>query len=87
MDNLSAHKSPVVSRLILEAKAQLWYLPPYSPDFNPIEMMWSKVKASLRRAKARTQDTLTAAIATALKEITPDDAKGYFHPENAGIFT
>ena len=50
-------------------------------------MMWSKVKASLRRAKARTQDALTAAVATALKEITPDDAKGYFHPENAGIFT
>ncbi len=77
MDNLSAHKSPAVARLLQEAAVQLWYLPPYSPDFNPIEQMWSKVKASLRRTKARTQDALYQAIATALEEITPQDSRNY----------
>ena len=78
MDNLAAHKSPAVARLLEEAGVALWYLPPYSPDFNPIEQMWSKVKASLRRAKARTQEGLYEAIAQALEEITPEDSHGFF---------
>jgi transposase len=87
MDNLSSHKSPVVARLVQEAGAELWYLPPYSPDFNPIEQMWSKVKTSLRRAKARTQDALYEAIATALEEITPEDSRGFFSHCFVGIKT
>ena len=78
MDNLSAHKSPAVARLLQEAGVELWYLPPYSPDFNPIEQMWFKVKASLRRAKARTQDALYEAIATALGKVTPGDSRNFF---------
>ena len=78
MDNLSAHKSPAIAQLLHNAGAELRYLPPYSPDFNPIEMMWSKVKTFLRSAKARTQQELWSAIAAALSEITPDDTRGYF---------
>ena len=54
------------------------FLPAYSPDFNPIEKMWSKVKAHLRRAKARTEDTLNRAVARALKRVTHNDAAGWF---------
>lgn len=78
MDNLSAHKSPKVARLLYEAGVELRYLPPYSPDFNPIEPMWSKVKAVLRRLKPRTEDSLYEAVATALREVTPTDCGGYF---------
>jgi transposase len=78
MDNLSAHKSPRIARLVEEAGAQLWYLPPYSPDLNPIEMMWSKVKSYLRAAKARVEEELWGAIARALAEVTPQDAHGFF---------
>lgn len=87
MDNLSAHKSPRIAQLLENAKAELWYLPPYSPDFNPIEMMWSKIKASLRKAQARTQEALGNAIATALTEISPDDTRGYFRHANVCIIT
>lgn len=78
MDNLSSHKRPTVERLIEQVGASVRFLPPYSPDLNPIEMMWSKVKAFLRAAKARTQQALLAAIAAALKTVTADDAKGWF---------
>lgn len=78
MDNLSAHKSTAITQMILAAGATLWYLPPYSPDFNPIELMWSKVKASLRRAKARTHDALCDAIAEALSNVTPEESKNFF---------
>lgn len=78
MDNLSAHHAPAVERLLDAAGAELRYLPPYSPDFNPIELMWSKVKASLRAAKARTQEELWTAVALALERITPNDARGFF---------
>ena len=54
------------------------YLPAYSPDLHPIEMMWSKVKAILRKAKERTEETLIAAIKEAMKEITPEDCQGWF---------
>lgn len=87
MDNLSAHKSPAIEQLLLRAGVELRYLPPYSPDFNPIEQMWSKVKNALRSAKARTQEELWAAIATALGQITSGDAQGYFRHSIVSIIS
>jgi transposase len=78
MDNLSPHKSDPTLTLIRQAGAQVLFLPAYSPDFNPIEMMWSKVKNFLRGAQARTQDELLAAIGQALRQITPQDAINWF---------
>jgi len=78
MDNLSSHKAPDIRERIESAGAYLWYLPPYSPDFNPIEQMWSKVKNALRTAGARTEETLYNAIAQALKTVTSTNAKGWF---------
>jgi len=78
MDNLSPHKSEPTLELITQAGAQVRFLPAYSPDFNPIEKMWSKVKADLRRAEARTQPDLEAAIGAALTRITPQDAINWF---------
>jgi transposase len=78
MDNLSPHKTPEVEMLIRGAGADVRWLPPYSPDLNPIEKMWSKIKEWLRAAKARTQEALESAIAQALKAITPDDAANWF---------
>ena len=60
MDNLSCHKVKGVKEAIESVKASVLYLPPYSPDFNPIEMMWSKIKSLLRKWKARTSDMLTS---------------------------
>jgi transposase len=85
MDNLSAHKSPAIARLLHDAGAVVRYLPPYSPDFNPIEMMWSKVKSILRRTKARTQEALYDAVGAALSEITPNDINGFFCHACVGI--
>ena len=78
MDNLSPHKAAGVREAIEAVGAQLWYLPPYSPDFNPIEPMWSKIKAFLRRAAARTVDALIHAIAEALRTVFPNDILGWF---------
>ena len=78
LDNLSAHKGKEIRELIESAGIELWYLPPYSPDLNPIEKMWSKVKAILRKLKARTEAELIAAIATALEQVTASDAKNWF---------
>ena len=78
MDNLSAHKSAAITSLIENAGAALWYLPPYSPDYNPIEQMWSKVKAILKRVCARTHDALEQAIALALDAVSPEDSQGFF---------
>jgi transposase len=78
LDNLAAHKVAGVRALVEARGAQLLYLPPYSPDFNPIEQAWSKVKQRLRAAKARTLPPLEEAITTALAAITPDDAAGWF---------
>ena len=85
MDNLSAHKSPAISRLLEAAGATVWYLPPYSPDYNPIEPMWSKVKAALQRAGARTYDALVDAIAHALDGVSPQDSHGFFHHCGVGV--
>jgi transposase len=78
MDNLGAHKNDHTLALIEQAHAQVRFLPAYSPDLNPIEMMWSKVKALLRQAQARTHPDLLAAIAAALAAVTPHDALGWF---------
>ena len=77
-DNLSPHKAAGIRQMIEEVGAQLWYLPPYSPDFNPIEPMWSKIKAWLRKVKARTLDTLIDTIGDALSQVTTNDAHGWF---------
>jgi transposase len=77
MDNLSSHKASLVAPAIEAVGAEVWYLPPYSPDFNPIEMMWSKVKAQLRSIAARTKRTLITAIGTALRSITPSDTAAW----------
>ncbi|MGH9536141.1 MAG: IS630 family transposase [Terriglobales bacterium] len=78
LDNLSAHKVAGVREIIQARGARLLYLPPYSPDLNPIEKAWSKLKALLRTAKARTNLTLEAAITTSLPLITAHDAHAWF---------
>ncbi len=78
LDNLAAHGDARARQWIEAAGATLLFLPPYSPDLNPIEKMWSKIKAALRGAKARTAQTLQAAIREALASITDQDAIGWF---------
>jgi transposase len=78
MDNLSSHKVDGVRQRIEKCGAKLLYLPPYSPDLNPIEKAWSKLKQLLRAAKARTREALDQAIAELLPAITPEDAKAWF---------
>jgi transposase len=77
-DNLSAHKAAGVQEAIAVTGARLLYLPPYSPDLNPIEPCWSKVKTSLRAAKARTREALGAAVTYALATVTEADARAWF---------
>ena len=78
MDNLPVHKSVRVTQAIEGAGCTLVYLPPYSPDFNPIENMWSKVKARLRKAAARTFGTIVEAVGEALLAVSPEDCQGFF---------
>ena len=78
MDNLSSHKVTGVRERIEQAGAELLYLPPYSPDLNPIEKAWSKLKQQLRAAKARTAIALEQAIAELLPSIRPQDATAWF---------
>ena len=78
MDNLSAHKVAGVRKLIEGAGAELIYLPPYSPDLNPIEQCWSKIKHLLRKACAHTRDALDEALGEAMKRVTCSDAFGWF---------
>ena len=77
-DNLSAHKVAGVEELLATRGARLIRLSPYSPDFNPIEQCWSKIKTYLRRAKARTVEALIAAIKEALDTITVADIRSWF---------
>jgi transposase len=79
MDNLSVHKKSGWVRDLIEARGcQLWLLPAYSPDFNPIEEAFSKVKAVLRRAKARVLEALFEVTEEALSAVSSEDARGYF---------
>jgi transposase len=78
LDNLGAHKVEGVREAIEARGARLIYLPPYSPDLNPIERCWSKIKTALRAAKARTREALEAAIRQALLTVTEPDARAWF---------
>ena len=78
MDNLGSHKGPAVRAAIEAAGARLLFLPPYSPDFNPIEMAFSKLKALLRKAAERTVEGLWSAIGRLIGTITPDESANFF---------
>jgi transposase len=78
MDNLGAHKGDRVRELVEERGCDLLFLPPYSPDFSPIEEAFSKLKALLRKAAARTRGALVEAIGRALDAVTVEDARGWF---------
>jgi transposase len=78
MDNLSSHKVSGVIEPIIAAGATVLYLPPYSPDLNPIELMWSKIKACLRKMKTRTKEALEKALKEALECITKSDIAAWF---------
>jgi transposase len=78
MDNLSSHKGPRVRKLIESRGCELLYLPPYSPDLNPIEEAFAKLKALLRRAGARSREALIEAMSGALKAVTTSDARSFF---------
>ena len=82
MDNLSTHKTGLVQAAFKRSAIRLLYLPPYSPDLNPIENMWSKVKAAIRHQEARNLNALMYTMAEAVELITQSDCMGYF--ENAG---
>jgi transposase len=76
-DNLAVHKTRAVQQLFIEAQIELLFLPPYSPDLNPIEMCWSKLKTHLRSVGARTYEKLSEAISAAIKLITATDARNW----------
>lgn len=78
LDNLSAHRASRIEAIAKECGARVIWLPPYSPDFSPIELMWSKVKTYLRKVKARTQEALEKAIVVALQTITISDCRNWF---------
>ncbi len=78
MDNLSVHKDARARAAIEATGATLWNLPPYSPDLNPIEKMWSKIKTFLRKAKARDLESLYEAIAHAMEEVSFADISNWF---------
>jgi transposase len=78
IDNLSAHKREPIRQQIERRGARLRFLPPYSPDWNPIELCWAKVKAALRDAKARTFETLVEALAAALRAVDPSEVLAWF---------
>jgi transposase len=85
MDHLGAHKVDGVRERIEQTGASLCYLPPYSPDFNPIEKCWSKVKQLLRAAKARSLFSLETAVAEALAAVTPQNARACFRHCGYGL--
>ena len=78
MDNLSSHKGSRVQEMIQAKGAELLFLPPYSPDFNPIEKVFSKLKALLRKAAERTVEGLWAAIGRLVDAVTPDESANFF---------
>ena len=78
MDNLSAHKGKKVRELVEARGCELLYLPPYSPDFNPIEEAFAKIKGLLRKAEARTRQALVETMGAAISALTATDARGFF---------
>ncbi len=79
MDNLTAHKGDRVKELIEEQGCELIYLPPYSPDFNPIEEAFAKIKGVVRKAEARSREALVDAIGKGISMVTAEDARGFFN--------
>ena len=82
MDNLGSHKSPTVRQMIRKAGARLWYLPPYSPDLNPIEQVFAKIKHWMRIAQKRTIDDACDHIGHIVRSVLPSECSNYF--VNAG---
>ena len=78
MDNLTAHKGERIRELIEQRGCELLYLPPYSPDFNPIEEAFAKIKGLLRKAEARSREALLEAMGTAISALGTEDARGFF---------
>jgi transposase len=78
VDNLSAHTAPRIGELVAARGCGLWFLPPYSPDYSPIELAFAKIKAILRSIGARTVERLEQAIAEALSQISPEEAAAFF---------
>lgn len=78
MDNLSSHKSAAVVETIEAADARVWFLPPYSPDLNPIEKLWSKVKTWLRRVRPSNFEAIGNALVDVLRTVTADECRNYF---------
>ncbi len=78
LDNLGAHRASRIEEIAVSCGANVIWLPPYSPDFSPIEQMWSKLKTHLRKAKARTIEELDRAVSEGLKMITESDCRGWF---------
>jgi transposase len=85
MDNLAAHKVAGVHALIASAGATLVYLPPYSPDLNPIEQCWSKLKQILRSVKARSAELLEQSVSEAMRCISSENARAWFHHCGYGL--
>ena len=85
MDNLGSHKGKAVRRLIRSAGAKLIFLPKYSPDLNPIEQVFAKLKHLLRKAAARTLEAICTAIGQSLKAFTPDECANYFRNAGYGL--
>lgn len=79
LDNLNAHKVPGIREAIERVQAQLWFLPPYSPDFNPIELVFAKLKGLLRTAAERTVDALWSRCGQLLDNFTEEECRNYFH--------
>lgn len=78
LDNCTVHSAKVVKDTLKKCGVNFWFLPKYSPDFNPIELMWAYIKSILRKLKARTLDELEAALKTAFDAVTPDLIKSWF---------
>ena len=78
LDNLAAHRASCIERVAAECDATVIWLSPYSPDFSPIEMMWSKIKTAMRAAKARTREQLEEALVAALELVTQTDCSVWF---------
>lgn len=85
LDNLSVHRSAHARHLIESAGCDLWFLPTYSPDLNPIETAFAKIKQAMRRAAARSYDAIVTAAKPALNAVTSDDARAFFR--HAGYMT
>ena len=85
MDNLGSHRGKAVRRAIRKAGARLLFLPKYSPDLNPIEQVFSKLKHILRKAQARSYDGLLEAIASLLDTYAPDECRNYFTNSGYGV--